>query len=364
VTQQPGVRRWMVLEPLSREQYTRDVRILDLIERMMSAKIHRADGVFVPDPFDAERGLMQEDGTPGDLFLPWRTGALMLGGSEFLGSIQLPQGSQNRIFVRGDETVMVLWNDKPQQEVIYMGSNTRQVDLWGRDRVPETRKHRQVFEVGRLPTFITGVDKAVVQWRQSFSFAQVQIPSIFGRRHQNSLRMTNHFDRGISGTLRLVTPDAWTVEPQKIDFQLAEGGSLENPIQIALAYNATSGRHPVRIDLELQTEETLRFSIYRYIDVGFGDIYIEFVTTLNDRGELEVEQRFVNETKKRVNFRCQLYAPDRRRQKTEVLNLGYGRDVQTYVLPNGKELIGQTIFFRAVEIDGKRILPYTFEAKP
>ena len=363
VTQREGVRRWMVLEPLGRDHYTRDVRIVDLVERMMSAKIHQAEGVFVPDPFDAQRGLMQDDGTPGDLFLPWRTTALMLGGSEFLGGIQLPEGSENRIFVRGEETVMVIWNDKPQQEVVYLGKNTRHVDLWGRERVPEAEKHRQVFDVGPLPTFITGVDKSIVQWRQSFSFSEVQIPSIFGRRHQNSLRMTNYFKRGISGTLKLVMPDTWEVEPGRIDFQLPEGGSREDSFLIALAYNATSGRHPVRIDLELQSEETVRFSIYRHIDIGFGDVYIEFVTTLNDRGELEIEQRFVNETKKRVNFRCHLYAPDRRRRKTEVLDLGYGRNVQYYLLPNGKELIGQTIFFRAVEIDGRRILPYTFEAR-
>jgi hypothetical protein len=46
-----------------------------------------------------------------------------------------------------------------------------------------------------------------------------------------------------------------------------------------------------------------------------------------------------------------------------VLNLNHGRTTITYHLPNGAELMGQTLILRAEEINGDRALNYRFEAK-
>src|SRR5262249_54865991 len=87
------VRRWAVIEPLSRDDYAIEVRAGDLARRMLAAKVGGAEGIFVPEVFSTTRGLMNDDGTAGELLLPWRTTALALGGAKFLGSINLPNGS-------------------------------------------------------------------------------------------------------------------------------------------------------------------------------------------------------------------------------------------------------------------------------
>ena len=110
-------------------------------------------------------------------------------------------------------------------------------------------------------------------------------------------------------------------------------------------------------------EPATRFSAYRHIDVGPGDVHIEVITRLNERGDLEVEQRFVNDTQGPVSFRCQLLAPDQRRQTTQLIGLAPGRDVNVYRLPNGEQLIGKTLWLRAEEIDGPRVLNYRFIAQ-
>ena len=51
-----------------------------------------------------------------------------------------------------------------------------------------------------------------------------------------------------------------------------------------------------------------------------------------------------------------LFVPDRLRQRRHVLNLGRGRNVQTYLLPRGEELLGKTLWLRAEEIGGERML--------
>ena len=355
--------RWVVLQPLSARHYSVPTRIVDLVRRMMTAKIRGAEVIFIPDPFDPEHGLLGGDGSPGELLLPWRSVALALGGAEYIGSIQLPGGSHNRIFASGDDVVMVVWAPAPLEETIYLGENVRQTDLWGREIIVADREHRQVIEVGPVPSLVTGLSKAVTLWRMAFSFDSQRMPSIFGRRHANGLRMKNCFAQGVSGSAELITPDVWMVKPKQTSFRLAEGESLHRPMDVTFPYNATSGRHEVRIDFQVEANRLYKFSVYRQVDVGLGDVYIRVLTQLNTSGELEVEQNLFNEAQKPANFQCQLFVPGRRRLATRTMDLKSGRDTKTYRLADGQELIGKTLWLRAVEMGGPRIFNYRFVAE-
>ena len=92
---------------------------------MLAAKTGGADAIFVPNPFDDQQGLMKADGSPGALLLPWRSTALALSGAEYLGSIVLPEGSHNAVFVRDDTAVMVVWHERPTRERLYLGEKSR-----------------------------------------------------------------------------------------------------------------------------------------------------------------------------------------------------------------------------------------------
>ncbi len=369
-------RRWVVLEPPARAEHDLPTRAMELIRQMILAKADGVEGLFIPDPFDADRGLMNEDGSVGELFLPWRTTALALGGTQYLGSIQLPENSPNHVFARGSEAVMIVWNDSPRREVVYLGDEVRQIDPWGGTTIPEQQEHRQVIEVGSLPTFVTGLSDKIVRWRQSFALASDRVPSVVGGPHQNSLRLTNPFDGEVAGSLELVAPASWNLEPRRVEFQLGQNEKLEQAFRIMLPYNATSGRHPIRVDFELDPPTATvrnaaggasapkrRFSVYRHLDVGPNDVYIEITTRLNQQGELEVEQLLVNDTEGPVSLRCHLFPPGRRRQNTLIIGLEHGRQLNTYRLPNGRELIGQPLWLRAEQIDGPRVLSYRFVAE-
>ncbi len=364
ITRRPNLDRWVVLEPLSAKQYPVRVRAEDLVRRMVSATIHGAEAVFVPDPFDPQCGLMSPDGTPGELLLPWRTTALMLAGAEYLGSIQLPGGSPNQVFAREGTVTMLVWNPRPTREILYLGETVKQVDLWSRSRAPEMIGDEHVIEVGPLPVFVTGLNLEVTRWRQAFSLAADRIPSVFGRQHPNAARMANRFRLGVAGSVRLVGPEIWSLSPSGAEFRLAEGEAFQFPFQMSLPYNATSGRHPVRAEFQIQADRLYRFSVYRTIEVGLGDVYLQCTTVLNGQGELEVEQWLINETSEPVSFRCELFAPDRRRLKIDAAAQGRSRDVQVYHLRDGKQLVGKTLWLRAAEIGGKRTLNYRFRAEP
>lgn len=357
--------RWAVLEALPRNKYPVEVRAADLVRRIIAAKIHNAQGICMPDPFDPERGLMQGDGTVDELFLAWRTTALLLGGTSYLGSIQLPHNSHNEVFAHAGGAVMVVWNDRPTDEVLYLGENLRQYDLWGRSSTPGIHQTQgQVLKVDRLPTFITGLGEAVSRWRMGFALAHDRVPSVFGQAHENSFLLKNSFHQEVSGRVTLVVPEGWRVVPKQTNFHLGPNEELKQSFQVALPSDTEIGQHDVRIDFDIQADRPYQFSVYRRIIVGLGDISIQARTRINPRGELEVEQRFVNETGRRVNFRCQLFAPARQRQKIDIIDLVPGLAVHVYRLAEGKELIGRTLWIRAEEVGGQRVFNYRFPAEP
>ena len=354
------VRRWVTLRPLPREGHAVDARATDLIERMMAAKIHGADAIFASDPFDPRCGLLNPDGTPGELFLVWRTTALALGSGRHVGGVELPGGSPNEVFARSADAVMVVRNARPCEETLYLGDDVRQIDAWGREMPLRRDGDRQVIAVGPVPTFVVGLSEPVVRWRKDFSFGEKALPSVPGRPHPNAFRLTNSFPVEAKVQAELVLPEGWQVSPARSSFTLPPGGEHQQPFAVTLPYDFTDGAFPVRVDFEVQADRPYRFSVYRQMEVGLGDVKIEYRATLNDRGELEVTQRFMNATAGRVSFRCQLVAPGRQRQETQVIDLPPGTDEKTYRLPDGAELGGKTLWLRAQEIGGSRKLNYRF----
>jgi hypothetical protein len=356
--------RWVVLEPLAKADYAADVRARDLAQRMLAAKIGGAGGVFVPEVFSAEHGLMNADGTAGELLLPWRTTALALAGAKYVGTLSLANGSTNHVFDRDGQMVMVVWSERRGEERLYLGDDVRQMDLWGHSVKPVTENSEQVIQVQSMPTFLTGLNAAVLRWRIAVQLSETQWPSLFGAAHSSALIVKNTFGQGISGQIRIVAPDGWRIAPAEMPFKLGAGETLNQPLEAILPPDAASGRQDLRFDFDIMADRHYKFSVRREIDVGLDDVTIAATTRLNDQGELEIEQRLTNETDQIVSFKCYLYAPDRLPIVTQVVEQGRGTDTKNIRLPNGSELLGKPLLLRADEIAGPRIVNHRFTAQP
>ncbi len=351
-----GTVRWVVLRAFPAEGHTPQARVEDLVRRMLAAKMRGADGIFCPDPFDAQCGLMEPDGSPGELLLPWRTTALMLGGAKYLGAAELPGGSASAVFTRRGEAVLVLWNPRPQDETLYLGPNLRQVDLWGRVTQPAERDGGLVVRAEQLPTFVLGASEPLVRWQLAFALAHGQIEAIPMQPQDDSFSLKNTFAEAVNVKVKLTAPAGWTVEPKEFSLHLSAGAESQQAFRITLPTDALSGRQALEAGIDIRAGRSYRLRLQRPIAVGLGDVDLAASGRLNDRGELEVQQTMANHGKQPVNFRCGLYAPDRCRQPTLVLGLAGGPDVQVYRLPKGAELLGKTLWVRAEEVDGPRVL--------
>ena len=138
---------------------------------------------------------------------------------------------------------------------------------------------------------------------------------------------------------------------------------LNLPIPVALQPDANSGPQPVRLDFDLTADRNYRFSVYRTLQLGLEDVHVELATRLRDDGALLVEQRLTNLADQPVSFQCTLFPPGRRRETRQVIDLGRGQNVLTFVLPRGDELLGQKLWLRAEEISGPRVLNSTVTAE-
>jgi hypothetical protein len=198
----------------------------------------------------------------------------------------------------------------------------------------------------------------------SFAFDKEQLSSTFGKYQKASYRFQNFFDQGVSGKVELISPEVWETQHGIRRFKLAAGEEGKQVFEVLLRPDANSGPQPVRIDFDIAADRQYQFSVYRTMQIGLGDIMIEASTQLGENGELMVEQHLINETDQAPSFNCLLFAPDRRRQRIQVFNAGRGRTTSHFVLPDGAGLVGKTIWLRAEEIGGARILNHRVTVTP
>ena len=196
-----------VLSYAMKERQHQD-RIRDFVNQMVMAKIHGANGIFIGNPFTGPEGVMNIDGTPGELLLPWRTTAHLLSGTHYLGDLQLPNGSTNHVFQHADgQLVMIVWGDHQTTEQLYLGESVEQVDAWGKRKLLQPNENHQVtLAVERLPSFVLGLNPQVARWRMAITFDQQRIPSVFSRPHANTVRGINDFNQGVSGKFSIRVP--------------------------------------------------------------------------------------------------------------------------------------------------------------
>lgn len=358
-----STRQWTVVEPLPSADYSREVRIRDLVVRLLSAKMANAHAIFLPSPFHADQGLMNPDGSPDELFIPWRTTAMLLGGTEYLGPLPLPGGSTAQVFAREGQAVMAVWSDKPTVENVNLGADIEQLDVWGRSAKPPLKevdgRWQHELSIGPTPMFITGISEAAARWQSAAVFEDPRIASVAGREQHVVLKLKNTFSQPVSGEFVLHAPRNWGFDTRPIRFRIAEGEDLRLTIPVNLMQDASSGSQPVRLDFDVAG---LQFSVHRTLHLGLDDVQVE-ITSRMKNGALLVEQHLTNLSNQPLNFQCVLFAPGRRRDTRQVTHLGRERITLVFVLPRGEELVGQNLWLRVEEIGGARVLNCTVPAE-
>lgn len=356
--------RWVNLAPLPASQYTLADRARDLALRTANAKIHGADRIFLPDPYDPVRGVLDASGSPTEMYLPWRSLAMALSGAKFVGTISLPAGSENYVFARNGKATMLVWNSKEVNETLYLGDQVEQRDLWDSKVAARDDGDAQTIRVGPLPTLVTGLDESVARTQASFVLEATRLPSVPGVPHRAYVKLRNDFPQRLFGAVQIIPPPMWKVSPKRLEVSMGPGEESRRPVDVTLTYDAEAGPGAVRFDFDVNSGRNYQFSVFRTLEIGAGDVFLDLTSRINLRGELEIEQRLENRTPQAVRFKCDLFAPGRRHQRATITQSGPGVATRVFHFSEGQSLIGQTLRMRATELGGPRVFNVRIVAQP
>lgn len=348
--------RWVQLRPLPPGQPVQQ-RAIMLVRQMLAARVHGAPGIFLSDVTDPESGVLQKGGAPGPLFLPWRTGALLLRQSRYLGSLRLPGLPTNHVFERDGKAMVVFVSDQPMSVSANIGDNIQQVDLWGRRQAVPRTGDRHQLAIGPSPVFCTDCSEPLVRWSLLAGFEKGRIPSEYGG-HPEAIIGRNTFPQGIRGTVRLQLPRDWEAEPDTWDLELAAGEAFRLPLTLTLPQNASLGSADVVIQFDITSDRPRSFEVYRGLEVGLGDVVVRIVERELPDGRLEIEQIVTNRTEplEILDFKCNLSVSGQKTQTQYVTRLGQDEDRKIYYLPDAEALRGQELWLNLEQIGGRRNL--------
>jgi len=352
---------WVTLTPLPKDGYLPEERGVDLAKRMVTAKYMGADGIFASSIFNEQHGLLNENGSPTLLFLPWRTVALALQGAKYIGAFNLPNKSTNYVFVRDEEAIMFVWNYEPTKELIYLGEDVYATDVWGRriilERDPDTGRH--ILSVTTSPIIVRNSNKEIAYWRMAAQFENGKSKSEYGG-HPDAIIGKNTFSQSIRGKAVLNVPKGWETEPKEWEFSSGAGENYRLDTFMTLPSNASLGKKDVSIDFEIFAERKYSIRVHRPYHVGLGDIMVKVVDKKLEGNLLEVEQIIVNNTSplETLQFRCSLFIPSMKRLQRFITELRNGQDRKLYYIPNADALKGKELWIRAEQTNGRRILNY------
>jgi hypothetical protein len=344
-------RRSVSISALPADDYVLDVRIINFVQSLVLMKAAGIDSIFLTAPKDEQTGILRKDGTPNELYLPWRTTTTLLSGSRFLGSITLPNRSRNYCFDKGGgRCVMVVWNDgatpdKPVLETLYLGNELDTVDVWGKHVVPGQIGNHQTIPVTNTPLFVTGLNINAVKFRLSMQTEVKVISSVPNQTHEIPFTYKNEsaFPVSVQITPEGPRPIDWTMTPPTQTANLEPGQTSTGTFNLTLLPRGDTGRRLFQYNIKIGGTGAAEFAVYDEMMVGNPDVYMEFVSRLNEKGDIELIQTFINNTDTAYTYDCRLTIPERQGQKSRVPRQGFGRHEHVYIIPRGKALLDKGV---------------------
>jgi hypothetical protein len=355
---------WVHLPPNRQQHLGATERAAGMVKQLIAARTKGFSPIFHSDVLDPIGGLLRPDGSPTELFLPWRSVVLSMRKASALGQFHFPNGSASAMFARDQKVTMLVWNAEPTIESFFVGDRIRTSDLWGRpvSNRYESQTGLNHIEVGPVPIVIEDCSEALVRWQMATRFERGRIRSEYVAQDE-AIIGKNPFTQGVSGTVKLILPDGWEAEPRQWTLQLAAGEEFRLPTRITLAPNTNLGPQSMTILFDIVADRPYKFKIQLPYQVGLDDVTLNVEYQALPDGRLEIQQIVKNSTvpPEVLNFRCSLFVPGSRRQKLQVTKLGQGQDSKFYYLPNAQEVVGQELWLRLEQDGGRRVMNYRWQ---
>ncbi len=368
ITQQSqAAELWVTLDPLDGDRYPLLDRVRDLTQRMVAVKRSSVTAAFVCDPLRAELRLFTPRKSVGELLIPWHTLVSSLGAASYDGSIELPGRSVNHVFTthneRGSETFMLLWNDLPTVEQVYLGEHVQASDVWGKSIVvgsslSERGTPQQELNIGPWPIFVRGVDLNLIRFEQQFQMQLDSLDNALAVAREIPVSLSNTLPQNAIGSVAVHSPTLLNSAGSQSPLQLPSGLQQEKSLPIFLRPDASAGKHRLRFDFDLTAGKPYHFSIYRSLKLGQGDIELTWESTRTPDDWLEMRVEVQNNTADPVRFDCKLFPVGQPYLRFQIPESRPGTTIQDVRVKLNQVQPGTEAWLRCEQIGDGRLLNY------
>ncbi len=345
-------------------RYGRDVQIRDLAQRVTYALAGGATRIDLPLPFTVHKQGERIVDEPQELMMVIRTLIAELGGATYEGKLPNTSNVEAFLFDRNGQGILVLWNrgsdnGGTKHLAINLGEHPMRVDLWGNSTPivqSETAGNDKVdLDVGAIPFFLVDVDGSIAEMRASVALDKPLLESSF-EPHSRHIHFVNPGKTTISGLVKLVGPDGWTLTPSVFNFALDPGETFNREVSIEFPYNSFAGPKTIQAQFQIQSDRNTNFMVPITVSLGLSDVGMQTLA-LRDKDDLVVQQMISNYGDKPVDYTAFAVYPGQTRQERLISHLGPGRTtLKLYRFTNVKLIPNAKVRSGLRELEGTRIL--------
>lgn len=307
---------WVSIDPLAGKQYALLDRVRDLTQRMLAIKRSTVTGAFVSNPFRPELRLFTAEKTIGEMLIPWHELVNNLGDAAYVGAIELPGHSTNHVLANGEKGLMLIWNDRPTSEQLYLGDVTHATDLFGGEVVLEqVQSERGTPEikipVDPWPIIVHGVNLDLIHFHQQFALQVDSLDSSNLNGQSIPVSITNTLPQSATGKVTVISPSLLSGDRSESPLQLSNALTQKKSLPLFIRNDASAGEHRLRFDFDLMSNKPYQFSIYRTTTLGSGEIELTWDAIRRPPDQLDLRVEIRNNTEQAVAFDCKLFPPGR-----------------------------------------------------
>ncbi len=350
---------WLQLATDTRSGLSNARRIDDLVRRLVLAKALNPGRIFLPAPFELSKRGGQPTWQPTEDYLVYRTMFHYLSGKSAAGAMKPNPNTLVIIFQGPDSSCLIIWSwqEKPLDQTVdlYIGPHPRAINIWGESWPLEVKDGRTRIPVGPTPLIVESLHTPLALLQASYRVAPTYV-QMHTPEPRPVITFRNTYGMSLVGEVRLAPPGNWLVKPMQRSFKLAPGETFAMPLTLMLPPRQIAQTHELGVHLTLHTPEAGELHFLESLTVGLSDIDLESLAYW-DGNDLIIKQSLRNLSDGIVSFNTYCDPPGRAREERFFNDIAPGEvSIQTYVIPNGRDLAGMRIPMGIVEIDGPRSL--------
>jgi hypothetical protein len=359
---------WLNLTPINASTYSLRARVQDLVSRMIRIATITSTSTtgWIANPSDPAVGMLDVDGGPREMFLPFRSTVAALAGMRHIGSLPVPSLGVNHLITNGDQARLIVWSERLISAQLYLGENVTARDVWGRtvevQSVDTTNGPEQRLVIDKWPIIIDGIDIRVARWRMGISIEDSRIDPLVGQTQDMKIRFANPFAEPISGQITVMAKSL-LVEKRRSSFELEGNSNNSINATLQLRPDANTASAPIQLKFTMQGDRPVSFVVDQEMQIGTSDFDFETRYEIDANNRLTLTLHAINHQSIPLNFDCILHIPNRPRERMQIAGLK-DRITKTIVLEDAASLIGETLSLRCAQIATNRVLNYRIEIEP